>query len=98
MLIQGNVLFEEDSSHDHAYVKDPQSLQTIAHLLDVSAEDVEQALCSRVVAAKGEVLQKEHNVHQAINGRDAFAKVCPLILAPPTSGFNLYHPSLPGHL
>jgi len=34
-----------------------------------------RALCSRVVAAKGEVLEKGHTVEQAKYGRDALAKV-----------------------
>ena len=34
-----------------------------------------QALISRVVAARAEVMQKGHTVKQAIDARDAFAKV-----------------------
>ena len=34
-----------------------------------------RALCSRVVAAKGEVLEKGHTVEQAQYGRNALAKV-----------------------
>ena len=34
-----------------------------------------QALISRVVAARGEVMQKGHTVKQAVDARDAFAKV-----------------------
>ena len=36
-----------------------------------------QALISRVVAARGEVMQKGHTVKQAVDARDAFAKVNP---------------------
>ena len=37
--------------------------------------ELERALCSRVVAAKGEVVEKGHTVEQAQYGRDALAKV-----------------------
>jgi len=37
--------------------------------------ELERALCSRVVAAKGEVVEKGHTVEQAMYGRDALAKV-----------------------
>ena len=50
-------------------------LQTIAELLDVDAEDAQKALCARVVAARGEVMQKNHTTQEAVHGRDAFAKV-----------------------
>jgi len=38
-------------------------------------DELERALCSRVVAAKGEVVEKGHTVEQAQYGRDALAKV-----------------------
>ena len=50
-------------------------LRCIAHLLELDEEETRQALCSRVVAARGEVMQKGHNIEQAKMGRDAFAKV-----------------------
>jgi len=37
--------------------------------------ELERALCSRVVAAKGEVVEKGHTAEQAQYGRDALAKV-----------------------
>ncbi|ELU10080.1 hypothetical protein CAPTEDRAFT_167519 [Capitella teleta] len=73
VLHLGNVEFEE-STDDHASLKDSQGVDAIAHLLELNADEVEQALCSRVVAAKGEVLQKGHTHSQAIHSRDAFAK------------------------
>ena len=41
----------------------------------MGAGELERALCSRVVAAKGEVVEKGHTVEQAQYGRDALAKV-----------------------
>lgn len=40
----------------------------------VFAGELDRALCSRVVAAKGEVVEKGHTVEQAQFGRDALAK------------------------
>ena len=56
-------------------MKNTDILRTVGELLSVSAMDAEKALCSRVVAAKGEVVQKGHTAEQACTGRDAFAKV-----------------------
>jgi len=41
----------------------------------MGAGELARALCSRVVAAKGEVVEKGHTVEQAQYGRDALAKV-----------------------
>ena len=37
--------------------------------------ETEKVLCSRVVAAARDFVEKGHNVEQAIHGRDAFSKV-----------------------
>ena len=47
-------------------------------------DELERALCSRVVAAKGEVVEKGHTVEQAKYGRDALAKVRTKARLPPT--------------
>ena len=56
-------------------IEDRTASTAIAGLLQVDADDVEKALCSRVVAARGDVVVKGHNISEAMNGRDAFAKV-----------------------
>ena len=58
------------------------------------AGELERALCSRVVAAKGEVVEKGHTVEQAKYGRDALAKVC-LCLSVCLSVCLLSHGPLP---
>ena len=70
---QGNLEFEEDS--DEARVKDRGVLNCIAHLLCLEEEATMKALCSRILAAQGDVMEKSHTVEQAKRGRDAFAKV-----------------------
>ena len=55
--------------------EDGETLVKIGGLLGVDREEVEKSLCGRVVAAKGEVMEKQHSVEEALNGRDAFAKV-----------------------
>ncbi|KAL3198039.1 hypothetical protein MRX96_044536, partial [Rhipicephalus microplus] len=57
---------------DQAKIKG--SLKQLSQLLSVSEKDLSQALCHRVIAAGGEVMQKGHTLTEAIYGRDAFAK------------------------
>ena len=61
---------------DESRVADVTTLRQIAQLLDVDEKEAEKTLCSRVVAARGEVMEKGHTTEQARYGRDAFAKVC----------------------
>ena len=51
------------------------ALRSVASLLEVDERETEKALCSRVVAARGEVMQKGHNLQQAQYGKDSFSKV-----------------------
>ena len=71
--LQGNLDFIEES--DEARVKDKGVLRSIAMLLSVDESAAEKALCSRVLAAQGDVMEKSHSLEQARRGRDAFAKV-----------------------
>lgn len=50
-------------------------MNNIAELLKVSPEEVKKALCHRVIAVRGEVMEKRHTDSEASFGRDAFAKV-----------------------
>lgn len=70
---QGNIEFS--SGGDETQVQNPQEVNSIAELLRVSPEEVKKALCHRVIAVRGEVMEKRHNDSQASFGRDAFAKV-----------------------
>lgn len=56
-------------------ISDCDLLQQISHLLSCDLQETEKTLCSRVVAARGEVMEKGHTLEQAQYGRDAFAKV-----------------------
>ena len=73
-VCQGNMEFVEEN--DGAKIKDDSSTRAIADLLQVDAVEVEKTLCSRIVAARGDVINKVHTVSEAVIGRDAFAKVC----------------------
>lgn len=50
-------------------------LEQASRLLEVESKDLLTALSTRIIAANGEVLQKDHTLSQAEVGRDAFAKV-----------------------
>ncbi len=75
-LFQGNIEFIPDERHnEQARIKDKESLATIAKLIATTQDELEKALCYRVVAARGEVVEKGHTVKEALYGREAFAKV-----------------------
>lgn len=61
--------------HDAVTIQDKTATNAIADLLQVEPHEVEKALCSRVVAARGDVVVKGHNTQEALHGKDAFAKV-----------------------
>ena len=78
---KGNVKFIPDETHhEQARVEGSDILGTIAKLLASSQDEVEKVLLYRVVAARGEVVEKGHSVKEAMYGRDAFAKVCDLLV------------------
>ena len=73
--MQGNVTFETGEDQEHAQVSNPSDLKALAHLLSVDMQALERALLSRVIAAGGNVVEKQLNVNDALYARDAFAKV-----------------------
>ncbi|XP_033097296.1 unconventional myosin-Id-like isoform X3 [Anneissia japonica] len=73
ILHLGGITFDSEDN-EQCFVKNADELSTITQLLQVQQDDLEKALCSRVVAARGEVMEKGHTTEQAEYGRDAFAK------------------------
>lgn len=73
ILHLGEVQFEGNED-DSCTVKDPEQLSAMAELLEINRENLEKSLCHRVIAARGEVMEKGHTEEQAYYGRDAFAK------------------------
>lgn len=57
------------------FIKNQDVLNSVSQCLGVSSEHLEKALCQRVIAARGEVMEKVHTISEAIYGKDAFAKV-----------------------
>ncbi|CAH1988239.1 unnamed protein product [Acanthoscelides obtectus] len=72
ILHLGNVEFDVDE--DKLILKKGQSVNNVAELLKVEKSDLEKALCERVIAARGDIMRKEHTETEASFGRDAFAK------------------------
>lgn len=68
----GSIQFEVDQ--DVSKIKNKNDLNKLAELLSVTTNQLSEALCHRVIAAGGEVMQKGHTANEAIYGRDAFAK------------------------
>ena len=64
-------------------------LRHIADLLSVTEDDLHKALCFRVVAAGGDVVNKGHTEKEAVFAKDAFAKVSP---------YPIWHPRNTGYL
>lgn len=59
---------------DVLQIANQQALTNAAKLLDVTESEMVNALTQRVIAARGDVMMKSHNVTQAEFGRDALAK------------------------
>ncbi|XP_063421774.1 unconventional myosin-Id-like isoform X2 [Mytilus trossulus] len=74
VLNLGNTSYEAVDDHDMAGVSDRKLLGNIAHLLSVTPDELEKALCSRVIAAGGQVVEKGLTVSEAMYARDAYAK------------------------
>ena len=70
---QGNITFK--SEEDSAQPADSSAVNKAASMLNVASSELNTALSQRVIAARGEVMQKTHTLTEAEYGRDAFAKV-----------------------
>lgn len=73
MLLKGNVTFT--TSEDDVSIKQETALRRVSSLLSVGESELRRALTERVIAARGEVMQKTHTLTEAEYGRDALAKV-----------------------
>ncbi|XP_062611232.1 unconventional myosin-Id-like, partial [Saccostrea cucullata] len=74
ILHLGNLDYVSVDDHDHAGVSDETLLGNIAGLLSVTTENLRKALCFRVIAAGGQVVEKQLSTSDAVYARDAFAK------------------------
>lgn len=72
ILFLGNIKF--DKMGESVVVANLDVLKKIASLLSVPEKELQECLQSRVVAARGEVISKSHDMEDAGHGRDAFAK------------------------
>ncbi|CAG0887880.1 unnamed protein product [Cyprideis torosa] len=74
VLHLGNVTFATDDGSEDTRVTSVKEVRDAAWCLDVTEADLTKALCQRVIAARGEVLEKGHTTNEAAYGRDALAK------------------------
>ncbi|ENN70521.1 hypothetical protein YQE_12697, partial [Dendroctonus ponderosae] len=72
ILHLGDVQF--DIVEDKLELKKSKHVDDVAALLQVKKTDLETALCERVIAARGDIMRKEHTESEASYGRNAFAK------------------------
>lgn len=72
ILHLGNLQFTHDG--EKLQIKNKKSVEIIATLLQVSKEELHAALCERVIAARGDIMRKEHTEAEALYGRDALGK------------------------
>lgn len=70
----GNLKFVE-AGVEGAEIANREELNTTARLLQVTPQQLTDALCKQVVAARGDIVSKEHNIGAALYTRDALAKV-----------------------
>lgn len=73
IFIQGNIKFRAENEATRP--EDPKLIDHVAGLLSVTSQELNKALGQRVIAARGEVMEKTHTVAEANYGRDAFSKV-----------------------
>ncbi|MCP9258506.1 Unconventional myosin-Id [Dirofilaria immitis] len=66
---------EQQTNVDESFVRDRDDLRICANILQVEIDELERALCMKVVAAKGDVVSKCHNINAAKYTRDALAKI-----------------------
>ncbi|PIO66643.1 myosin head [Teladorsagia circumcincta] len=75
ILHLGNLTFaDSDNSTGHCHVVDKEILRRAAMCLSVTTDQLQNALTSQVVAARGDVVAKAHDVNAALYTRDALAK------------------------
>lgn len=72
ILHLGNVEFTTEE--EKVLLKDKKVVKTTANLLKVTEEEITKALCERIIAARGDIMRKEHTQMEATYGRDALAK------------------------
>ncbi|KAK7866208.1 hypothetical protein R5R35_001420 [Gryllus longicercus] len=71
ILHLGNIQFSSSGDDSKPAIE---GVHKAAALLAVTPQDLSKALSERVIAARGEVMQKTHTVSEAEYGRDALAK------------------------
>jgi myosin heavy subunit len=71
----GNLDFIEGVETESSAIRDQGLLKTCARLLQVKPAELSAALVQQVVAARGDVVAKRHDIPAALYTRDALAKV-----------------------
>lgn len=72
VLHLGNIEFR--TQDEQITISNRKQLTTVAHLLNVTEDEMRRSLTERVIAARGEIMTKTHDTTQAEFGRDALAK------------------------
>lgn len=72
ILHLGNIEFV--TAEDKVSFKDTKDVKVAANLLKVTETELTKALCERVIAARGDIMRKEHTKTEATYGRDALSK------------------------
>jgi len=72
ILHLGNITFQ--SQEESARPADKSVVDKAAAMMSVTSAELSKALTERVIAARGEVMQKTHTLPEAEYGRDALAK------------------------
>lgn len=68
VLHLGNINFK--TQDDQIQIANRKTLSTAAQLLHVTEEEMQRSLTERVIAARGEIMTKTHDIEQAEFGRD----------------------------
>lgn len=73
LLLQGNIKFKEEE--DKIEIMEKDVLENVSKLLSVDIKELQTALSERVIAARGEVMQKNLTLSEGKFVADALAKV-----------------------
>ncbi|KAL3848329.1 hypothetical protein ACJMK2_019197 [Sinanodonta woodiana] len=74
VLHLGDISFHGVGNNDAAQISNPVNLQTVADMLEVSADEFGSALVAEYTVTRGEQIKKERTLQQAEDCRDALAK------------------------
>lgn len=73
-FFSNNYNISHTAQDDQIEIENGTVVKTVSKLLNVTETELRNSLTQRVIAARGDIMMKSHNVNQAEFGKDALAK------------------------